>query len=82
MFNSKSRRTRFPSFITLALLLVVYVLSLGPVLALYSTNLVKGPIPKPLATFYVPAHWLREHTGMGRPLSLHDDWWKNVLRRK
>lgn len=82
MSTSSSRRFNRPRFILLLLaLLVVYVLSFGPVHALYSSDRLQGPIPKDLTTFYKPVNWLYENTPLGKPMTAHDEWWKGALKR-
>ena len=81
MSIQSSRRFRLPGLVKLLLLALVYVLSLGPVIALYSSHRLEGPISNALATFYAPAYWVREHHTFGTMMTAHDDWWKSVLKR-
>lgn len=66
---------------TLFLLLAVYVLSFGPVHALYANNRVEGPMPSLLVTFYKPVSWLHLNTPLDRPMTAHNDWWQRMLKR-
>jgi|GEM_PF-2525424 len=80
--STSSPRRRGPRILTtLLLLLVVYLLSLGPIHALYSSRRLPGTMPAVLAAFYKPADWLNANTPLGRPMAVHDDWWKGVLKR-
>ncbi len=81
MNTSSSRRYKLPGLVKLLLLALVYVLSLGPVIALYSSHRLEGPMPDALAKFYVPAYWVREHHTFGRLMTTHDDWWRSVLKQ-
>lgn len=82
MSTQSFRRSTPLRFIALLLaLLAVYVLSSGPVHALYSSHRIQGPIPKDLVAFYVPVNWLYAHTPIGKPMTAHDAWWKEKLRR-
>ena len=62
-------------------LLAVYVLSFGPVQALYASHRLSGPMPAGLVTFYQPLHWLYEHTPLGKPMTAYDGWWQRMLQR-
>jgi hypothetical protein len=62
-------------------LLAVYLLSHGPVMALYSSKRIAGPVPNPVVVFYQPLHWLYEHTPIGGPLTAYDDWWSRLLKK-
>ena len=66
---------------TVLQLLVVYLLSHGPVLALYSSQRIHGPVPNAVTVFYHPLHWLYEHTPLGRPMTAYDGWWKHLLKK-
>lgn len=67
--------------IILLLLLAAYVLSFGPAKALYAGHKLDGPIPGALVAFYKPVTWLYEHTPLGKPMAVHDDWWQRALKR-
>lgn len=62
-------------------LLVLYVLSFGPVQALYSSQRLQGPVPGWLTTCYQPLHWLYENTPLGRPMAVYDHWWQQWLAK-
>ena len=62
-------------------LLVVYMLSFGPVHALYSSHRLEGSMAGGLAAFYQPLQWLREQTPLGKPMAAYDDWWQRLLAR-
>lgn len=82
MSTSSSRRFRSSGcLITLLQLLLVYLLSHGPVLALYSSARIQGPVPNALTVFYQPLRWLYEHTPLGTPMTTYDDWWKRMLQK-
>jgi len=81
MTNSSPRRSKIWGFIKLLLVLFVYVLSLGPVTALYVSSRLDGPMPRALALFYVPAKWVRDDTPAHKQLALHDEWWNRQLRK-
>ena len=72
---------RFNPLFTILLLLVLYLLSYSPVRALYSSHRLEGSFPEALATFYSPVNWSYEHTPLGKPMTVYDDWWKSALRR-
>ncbi len=79
MSTSSSRR--FKPVSTILLMLVVYLLSFGPVRALYSSHRLEGPFPEGLVTFYKPVNWSYEHTPLGKPMAVYDDWWNGALKR-
>ena len=81
MSNLSPRRIGIPFFLKLILLLLVYVLSLGPVMALYASHRLDGPMPHALTVMYQPARWVRDQTPVGNKLALHDEWWKRQLQR-
>jgi hypothetical protein len=66
---------------TLFLLFAIYVLSFGPVHALYASHRLQGSIPSMLVTFYKPVNWLYENTPLGKPMIAYDGWWKRTLQR-
>ena len=66
---------------TLLQLLVLYLLSHGPIMALYSSQRIQGPVPSALSVFYQPLHWLYEHTPLGRPMNAYDEWWQHLLKK-
>ena len=78
MNRSSSNRSRL---LVVFLLLAVYVLSFGPVKALYAGHKIEGSIPTPVVTFYKPVSWLYANTPLGKPMAVHDDWWKRTLKR-
>lgn len=63
------------------MLALLYVLSHGPVQALYSSGRMEGPLPPALTTFYQPVSWLRDHTLIGSPLRSYAAWWQGLLKR-
>ena len=67
--------------LTLLLIVAIYVLSFGPVQALYASHRLEGPMPSALVTFYKPVNWLYEHTPIGKPMATHDAWWNRMLAR-
>ena len=67
--------------ITLLQVLAVYLLSHGPVQALYSSTRIQGPMPNALTVFYQPLHWLYEQTPLGIPMTAYDGWWTRLLQR-
>ncbi len=67
--------------LTLVILLAVYVLSFGPTKALYANHRLEGSMPAAVGTFYKPVSWLYEHTPLGKPMAVHDDWWTRTLKR-
>jgi len=80
--SSTSRRSRSTGcLLTLLQLLAVYLLSHGPVLALYSSQRIEGSVPNAVAVFYQPLHWLYEHTPLGTPMTAYDGWWKHLLKK-
>ncbi len=82
MSNTSSRSFRSSGCLTrLLMLLLLYVLSFGPIQALYSSNRLEGPFPQALTTFYKPVNWLYEQTPLGKPMRAYDDWWKRVMKR-
>jgi hypothetical protein len=62
-------------------LLAVYLLSHGPVMALYSSQRISGPVPNAVSVFYQPLHWLYEHTPLGSPMAAYDGWWAHLLKK-
>ncbi|OYW77769.1 MAG: hypothetical protein B7Z37_02460 [Verrucomicrobia bacterium 12-59-8] len=66
---------------TLLQLLAVYLLSHGPVMALYSSQRIHGSVPNAVTAFYQPLHWLYEQTPLGRPMTAYDAWWKHLLQQ-
>ncbi len=62
-------------------LLAVYLLSHGPVQALYSSERIQGPVPNALTVFYQPLRWLYEHTPLGKPMTAYDDWWQHMMKK-
>lgn len=80
-YPSSGRSRPFGCLFTLLQLLAVYVLSHGPVMAVYSSQRVKGPVPQGLSTFYQPLNWGYENTPLGRPLRAYDGWWRSMLER-
>ncbi|MDB6004310.1 MAG: hypothetical protein JWR15_1297 [Prosthecobacter sp.] len=62
-------------------LLALYLLSHGPVLALYSSQRIQGPVPNAVTVFYQPLHWLYGHTPLGKPMAAYEDWWQHVLKK-
>lgn len=81
MSESSSRRSHGCLLLLLLKLLVVYMLSFGPVAALYSSHRLEGSMPGGLTTFYQPLHWLYEHTPLGKPMMAYDDWWQRLLAK-
>jgi hypothetical protein len=82
MRSSSSRQTRPLGCLFLLLkLLAVYVLSYGPVQAMYSSQRLQGPAPSGLMTFYQPLNWMYDNTPLGRPMHVYDGWWKRMLTR-
>lgn len=82
MSSSPSRRSRSSGCLfTLLQLLAVYLLSHGPLMALYSSQSITGPVPHAVTTFYQPLTWLYEHTPLGTPMTAYDTWWKNLLKK-
>ena len=66
--------------VQLLILALLYVLSQGPVLAMYATQRMEGPVPSAVNTFYAPMSWLRSETPLGGPLKAYADWWVKVLK--
>jgi hypothetical protein len=66
---------------TLLLLFAVYVLSYGPVHALYASHRIEGTFGSGLTTFYQPLHWLHQHTPLDKPMTSYADWWQGVLKK-
>ncbi len=82
MSSSPSRRPRSTGcLLTLLQLLAVYLLSHGPVMALYSSQRIAGPVPNAVTTIYQPLTWLYEKTPLGTPMTAYDTWWKNLLKK-
>ena len=82
MRNPLSHRPRSSGCIVRILMLaLLYVLSHGPVQALYSSGRLEGPFPAALAMFYQPVSWLRDHTPLGSPMRSYAGWWQGVLKR-
>ncbi len=82
MSSFTSRRSRSTGCLIVVLqLLVVYLLSHGPVQALYASQRISGPVPNAVTVFYHPLHWLYEHTPLGTPMSAYDGWWKHLLKK-
>jgi len=61
-------------------LLILYVLSSGPIHALYATGRLHSPMPEGVTTFYKPVRWLYAETPLGKPMTTYDAWWKRVLK--
>lgn len=70
---SEGRSTAEAIYIPLALVLlpVLYVVSIGPVIAFVEW---KGLPYEPFETFYMPVIWLYEHTPLKTPLT----WWAKL----
>ena len=66
--------------VPLLILALLYVLSQGPVLALYASQRMEGPVPSGVNTFYAPMSWLRSETPLGGPLKAYAEWWVKVLK--
>lgn len=82
MSSSLSRRSRSSGcLLTLLQLLLVYLLSQGPVLALYSSQRIQGPLPGAVTTFYQPLVWLCTHTPLGTPMNAYNAWWSRMLKK-
>jgi len=82
MSSSTPRRSRSTGCLfTLLQLLAVYLLSHGPVMALYSSQRISGPVPGAVTTFYQPLTWLYQNTPLGTPMTAYDGWWKNLLKK-
>jgi hypothetical protein len=82
MSSSSSSRTKPLGCLFLLLkLLAVYVLSYGPVKAMYSSQRLQGTFPNGLMTFYQPLNWMYDNTPLGRPMQVYDGWWKRMLAR-
>jgi len=82
MSSSSSPRPRSTGcLITLLQLLVVYLLSHGPVQALYSSQRIQGPVPNAITVFYQPLRWLYARTPLGTPMTAYDDWWQHLLKK-
>ena len=79
--SSPGRSKPFGCLILLLQLLAVYVLSFGPVKAIYSSQRIQGPIPKGLSTFYQPLDWMYDNTPLGKPMRVYDGWWRRMLTR-
>jgi hypothetical protein len=61
--------------------LAFYLFSHGPVLALYSSERLQGPVPNAVTAFYQPLRWLYDHSPLGVPMTAYDEWWKRVLKK-
>jgi hypothetical protein len=82
MFSSSSRNPSSTGcLLTLLQLLAVYLLSHGPVMALYSSKRIEGHAPNAVVVFYQPLHWIYDHTPLGAPLTAYDDWWSQLLKK-
>lgn len=82
MSSSSPRRSRSTGCLfTLLQLLAVYLLSHGPVMALYSSKRIEGPVPNAVTVIYQPLHWLYENTPLGSPMTAYDGWWGNLLKK-
>ena len=82
MIDSATQGFRPHYFVWSALkLFIIYMLSYGPVQALYSSQRLEGPMPAKLATLYEPAKWVYENTPIGKPMTVYDGWWARVLKR-
>jgi hypothetical protein len=77
---NRSSPCRHP-FMTLLLLLAVYVLSFGPVKALDESQKLKGSMPSALVTCYRPVGWLYDNTPLGKPMLAYDAWWNRTLKQ-
>ncbi len=64
----------------MAALLLVYVLSLGPVMQF--TKDARHPYlwPDWVFTVYAPVIWLHDHTFLRKPLNTYVSWWVKELR--
>ncbi|MFZ2280044.1 MAG: hypothetical protein WAW39_19765 [Prosthecobacter sp.] len=76
-----SSSSRSGCLLTLLQLFAVYLLSHGPVMALYSSQRIHGDVPAAVTTIYQPLTWLYEHTPLGTPMTAYDAWWKNLLKK-
>jgi len=82
MSTHPTRKGGFRNFVLLLFTLsVIYVLSFGPVQALYSSHRLSTPIPSHLVNCYKPLHWLYQETPLGVAMKSHDDWWSRKLKR-
>ena len=64
--------------VTLMLVPVLYVLSIGPVG--YLADRLKTPrsIVERILLFYAPVKWLRDHTYLEGPLEEYLNWWQRL----
>lgn len=70
--SSESSNTFVYVGITLVLLPILYVLSIGPVVfILLKMKTTMGP----LEIFYAPVIWLHDHTFLTEPLENYVRWW-------
>ena len=66
----------------LVALLLLYVLSIGPLEYLQHKRMLSKGVPAPLPdwlnVFYQPAWWLQDHSMFHRPMDVYCNWWKRL----
>ena len=67
--------------ITLLLLMVLYVLSYGPVMYLTLKGVVPPDPKAQRETFYKPLYWLQDNTPLREPLHSYELWWVGLARK-
>ena len=77
--NRKSHATAW--IVTILAVLLLYVLSYGPLLVLMHNGTIPPAAHKWLDGFYSPVRWLYVYTPLGEPLRAYTIWWGKVLAK-
>ena len=81
MEEDTPHKSRTGLWVTLSVLgLVLYVLSIGPVVAFLDRSRPSPAIDQYFEAFYVPVVWLHDHTPLEKPLEKYLDWWTARIR--
>ena len=65
--------------VVLVVAVVLYVLSLGPVVYLETSGQLPGNVEYWQA-FYAPINWLVRNSSLEGPLDAYTDWWESLAR--
>jgi hypothetical protein len=76
-----SSRTWLWTTVILAMLPVLYLLSIGPFVYLDEKHALPAPAQHWMIAFYVPLGWLYDHTPLKEPLDLYVEWWERLAHR-
>jgi hypothetical protein len=80
---TEAKRLSFWSFIAWpAIVLVVYVLSVGPLVVMDEKGLLKGKTGELLGRIYAPLMWIYEETPLHKPLKWYVNLWTGRFEHK